>query len=95
MTPSYEQRSAENEEENDVREPHDDRHGVDAEDLPGDGGRRRDWPRATGVGAVLAGTGTRTVVQALGTGVRLIVHGSVTRHWHVYTTKKRVIKVIG
>lgn len=83
VTPSSKYSSEEDKQERQIREPHDDIHGIDTKDSPGRRDNRRDGFGATGVGAVLTGAGARTVLQTLGAGVRLIVHGGEARHLHV------------
>lgn len=87
VTPSYQYSSSKDKEEGHVREPHDDSHGIHTKDGPGRGERGRYRFRAAGIGAVLAGAGAWTVLQALSTGIRLVVHGSITRHWDILGKK--------
>lgn len=84
VTPSCQYSRDKDEQEGHVRDPHDDSHGIHAEDCPGRRQRGRHRFGATGIWAVLTGAGARAVLQALGAGVRVVVHGSKAGHWNVW-----------
>lgn len=89
VTPSYQYSSSKDKKEGHVRDPHDDSHGIHTKDCPRRGERGRHRFRAAGIGAVLAGAGFWTVLQALSTGICFVVHGSITRHWDILVKKKQ------
>lgn len=80
VTPRPQYGTNKDKQEDHVRYPHDDSHGIHAEDSPRNRGRGRYRFRATGICAVLTGAGTRPVLQALSTVESLVGHGSETCH---------------
>lgn len=83
VTPSSQYSHDKDEQEGHVRDPHDDNHGIHPEDCPGRGQGGRHRFGATGIWAVLTGAGARAVLQALGAGICLVVHGSKAEHWNI------------
>lgn len=62
VAPCSHHNSKEDEQEGHIRDPHDDRHGVETKDSPWWGERGRYRFRPTGICAVLTGAWTRTIV---------------------------------
>lgn len=87
VTPGSQHGGDEDEQEGRVGDPHDDNHGVHAKDQPGRRQRRRHRLGAARSCAVLAGAGTRAVVQALGAEEGLVVHWSETGHRSIYVQR--------
>lgn len=80
VAPGSDHGSDEDEEEGHIRDPHDDHHGVDAQNGPWRKQGRRDRLGATGLATVLAGAWPRAILQTLRTAVCLVVHGDHTGH---------------
>lgn len=92
VAPGPQHGSDEDEQEGHVGDPHDDGHGVQAQDGPGRGRGGRHGLGAAHLGAVLAGAGARAVVQALGAVERLVVHGLVAGHRHVWGHRSSTVR---
>jgi len=79
VEPGAQHAAHEHQQEGRVRDPHDDHHGVHAQDGPG-GGRHGGLRRGpAGGAAVLAGAGPRAVLQGVAARPRLVVHGGEAR----------------
>lgn len=87
VTPGSQHGGDEDEQEGRVGDPHDDNHGVHAKDQPGRRQRRRHRLGAARSCAVLAGAGTRAVVQALSADEGLVVHWSENGHRSIYAKR--------